>query len=69
MSVVYIALPIALGLGALGLWACIVCIRSGQFDDLDTPPLRMLLDDKAQSRESASNHTPEPLERSDNSEA
>ena len=47
MSVVYIALPIALALGALGLLACISCIRGGQFDDLETPPLRMLLDDKA----------------------
>ncbi|MCR9291164.1 MAG: cbb3-type cytochrome oxidase assembly protein CcoS [bacterium] len=46
MSVLYIALPIALLLGAAGLWACIITIRSGQYDDLDSPPLRMLIDDK-----------------------
>ena len=62
MSVVYIALPIALGLGALGLWACIACIRSGQFDDLDTPPLRMLLDDKAQNRAAGSGQVDRRIE-------
>ncbi len=51
MSVLYIALPLALALGAGGLFACIYCIRDGQFDDLDSPPLRILLEDKAKSRE------------------
>jgi len=46
MSVLYIALPIALMLGAGGLWACLYCIRDGQYDDLDTPSVRMLLDDR-----------------------
>lgn len=57
MSVLYIALPIALGLGAAGLWACVYCIRSGQFEDLDTPPFRMLIDEdpaKNASRENES---------------
>lgn len=45
MSVIYIALPIALLLGAAGMFACIRCIASGQYEDLDSPPLRMLIDD------------------------
>ncbi len=45
MNVIYIALPIALLLGGSALLACIYCIRSGQFDDLETPPLRMLTRD------------------------
>lgn len=45
MSVLYIALPLALLLGAAALIACITSIRSGQFDDLESPPLRMLIDD------------------------
>lgn len=49
MSVLYIALPIALLLGGAGMWACIVCIRAGQYDDLDTPALRMLIDDPPES--------------------
>lgn len=60
MSVVYIALPLALVLGALGLLACIACIRGGQFDDLDTPPLRMLLDDHPQSKSGGRDGDPQP---------
>ena len=49
MSVLYIALPIAIAMGATALWACVRCIRGGQFDDLDSPPVRMLIDDKPRS--------------------
>ncbi len=45
MSVLYIALPIALALAGAAVWAFVRTIRSGQMDDLDTPPLRMLTDD------------------------
>jgi cbb3-type cytochrome oxidase maturation protein len=46
MSVLYIALPIAVLLGASGLAACVYCIRGGQYDDLETPALRILIDDQ-----------------------
>ena len=46
MSVLYVALPIAIALGAAALWACVRTIRSGQFDDLESPPMRMLIDDR-----------------------
>ncbi len=46
MSVLYVALPIALLLGGSALYACIRCIRGGQFDDLESPPVRMLIDDE-----------------------
>lgn len=45
MSVLYIALPVALLLAVLAVIAFIKQVRSGQFDDLDTPPRRMLFDD------------------------
>ncbi len=45
MSVIFVALPVALLLGAAAAIACIGCIRAGQFDDLETPPLRMLIDE------------------------
>ncbi|HZW06772.1 MAG TPA: cbb3-type cytochrome oxidase assembly protein CcoS [Phycisphaerales bacterium] len=45
MEVVAIVLPIALLMGCLAVWMFIRCVRCGQFDDLDTPPLRMLTDD------------------------
>lgn len=45
MSVLYIALPLAILLGGAGLVACWYCIRTGQYDDLDSPSMRMLIDD------------------------
>jgi cbb3-type cytochrome oxidase maturation protein len=48
MSVIYVALPIALLLGAAGMFACIRCIRDGQYEDLETPPIRILIDDESQ---------------------
>lgn len=45
MSVLYIVLPLALVLAALGLGAFLWAVRKGQFDDLDTPPVRMVFDD------------------------
>lgn len=48
MSVLFIALPLALLLGAAGVTACVYCIRDGQYDDLDSPPMRILVDEKNQ---------------------
>lgn len=46
MSILFALIPLALLLLALALWAFFWAVRSGQFDDLDTPPLRILLDDE-----------------------
>ncbi len=46
MAVMYIMLPASLALAALALVACIRAARRGQFDDLDSPPIRMLVDDE-----------------------
>ncbi|TWU22211.1 Cytochrome oxidase maturation protein cbb3-type [Novipirellula galeiformis] len=46
MSVLTIALPIALALGASALVACVWSIRQGQFDDLDSASVRILVDEK-----------------------
>ena len=46
MSVVYIVLPLALLIAALALYVFIRSVRAGQMDDLDTPSLRVLHDDK-----------------------
>lgn len=45
MSVVYILLPVAGLLAAVAVAAFIWAVRRGQFDDLDTPAIRMLHDD------------------------
>ena len=46
MSVLYIALPIALLLGAAAMIACVYCIRDGQYDDLEVPAMRILTEDR-----------------------
>ena len=45
MSVIYIVLPLALLIAAAALIAFSWAARSGQLDDLNTPGVRMLLDD------------------------
>ena len=46
MSVIYVCLPVALVLAGAALWAFIRSVRSGQFDDLETPAHRILHDDE-----------------------
>ena len=45
MSVISIMLPIALVLAGFFVWLFIRSVRTGQFDDLDTPPIRAVFDD------------------------
>jgi cbb3-type cytochrome oxidase maturation protein len=43
VSILYLLIP--LGLIVLALWAFFWAVRSGQFDDLETPAVQILLDD------------------------
>lgn len=45
MTVLFIIFPLALLIAAGAVIAYIWAARTGQFDDLDTPPVRMLHDD------------------------
>ncbi len=44
MEALYIMIPFSLLLSGTALVACIWAIQKGQFDDVDTPPLRILND-------------------------
>ncbi|CAD74751.1 MAG TPA: cbb3-type cytochrome oxidase assembly protein CcoS [Rhodopirellula baltica] len=57
MSVLFIALPLALLLGAGGTIACIMCIRGGQYDDLESPAVRILIDDEPKPKQSTATKT------------
>lgn len=46
MSVIYIVVPLALIVVLVALGAYLWAVRSGQMDDLDTPPLRALFEDE-----------------------
>lgn len=45
MSVIYIALPVAVLLAAAAVAAFIWSVKHGQLDDLDGPPMRVAHDD------------------------
>lgn len=45
MNIVVILLPIALAMGAGFTYIFIRQVKSGQFDDLETPAYRMLIDE------------------------
>jgi cbb3-type cytochrome oxidase maturation protein len=45
MSVLFVAVPVALGFALGAVIAFLWTARSGQLDDLETPPLRMLQDE------------------------
>ena len=47
MSVLFIVVPLALIVVLVAVVAYVWSARVGQFDDLDTPPVRMLHDDDA----------------------
>ncbi len=46
MTGIALLIPVALGLGLLGLAAFFWSLKSGQFDDLDGAALRILIDDE-----------------------
>ncbi len=46
MSVIYILLPLALIFSATAVGVFIWATQNGQFDDLDTPGMRILFDDE-----------------------
>ncbi|MBL8869464.1 MAG: cbb3-type cytochrome oxidase assembly protein CcoS [Planctomycetaceae bacterium] len=57
MSVIYVALPVALIVAGCAVVAFTMSALRGQFDDLTTPPWRILLDDEP---------LPEPGDKSQN---
>ncbi len=45
MTMLVVLIPVALGLGALGLGAFLWSLKSGQYEDLDGAAVRILRDD------------------------
>jgi cbb3-type cytochrome oxidase maturation protein len=45
MSILYLLIPLGVMVLAVSLWAFFWAVRAGQFDDLDTPAVQILLDD------------------------
>ncbi len=45
MSILYLLIPLGMVLLGIAVWAFMWAVRSGQFDDLEGPAHRILLDD------------------------
>lgn len=45
MNIIFILIPLGLVLLAFAIWAFFWAVGSGQFDDLDSPAWRILMDD------------------------
>jgi cbb3-type cytochrome oxidase maturation protein len=51
VPILYVVVPVALLVALAAVLAFAWAVRSGQFDDVDTPALRILSDDGARDRE------------------
>ncbi len=45
MRILYLLIPMALGVVGMALWAFLWAVRNGQFDDLEGTAHRILMDD------------------------
>ena len=45
MNILFLLIPLGLVLVAIMVWAFFWAVKGGQFDDLQTPALQILLDD------------------------
>jgi cbb3-type cytochrome oxidase maturation protein len=52
VETIFVLLPLALLIAAIAVGFFIWAAKTGQFDDLDTPPVRMLFDEDPGSRDS-----------------
>lgn len=51
MEILILILPMALIISIFFVASFIMAVKKGQFDDLDTPAYRMLLDEKSSSKD------------------
>jgi cbb3-type cytochrome oxidase maturation protein len=56
MEVMVVLVPLALGLGFMGLLAFLWSLRSGQYDDLDGAAWRAIMDDDEPVQAAPSHH-------------
>ena len=45
MTILYFLVPTAIVLAGFGVWAFYWAVKTGQYDDVETPAIRVLLDD------------------------
>jgi cbb3-type cytochrome oxidase maturation protein len=60
MMILYLILPLALGFAGAAVAAFAWTVRSGQLDDIETPPRRILFEDEPAEPPAAPGDTPAP---------
>ncbi len=65
MDIIYILLPATLVLAVIAVAGYIWAVKRGQFDDLDTPALRILVEDEVSSATEHSRHVEKRVEKRD----
>lgn len=60
MNVLYVLVPLALILAAVGVVAFVWSVRSGQFEDVETPGLRVLFEEEASASDSSDSQEDRP---------
>jgi cbb3-type cytochrome oxidase maturation protein len=65
METIFVLLPLALLIAAIAVGFFIWAAKTGQFDDLDTPAVRILFDDEEPRRPAAVTASPAPGGRPD----
>ena len=51
MSIIYVLLPVSIFLALIALAFYIWAVKHGQFDDLETPAMRVLFEDEQELRQ------------------
>lgn len=59
MNIIFVSIPISLLLLAIAIWAFFWAVRSGQYDDLDSPAYSILLDEETDRRKRQRDETGE----------
>ena len=67
MTILYLLIPLGLVLLGIAVWAFMWAVRSGQFDDLEGPAHRILMDDDEEPKpaKQAEGQGEEPLQDKD----
>jgi cbb3-type cytochrome oxidase maturation protein len=60
MSILYLMIPLGILLVVAALWVFFWAVDSGQFDDLESPAWRILLDDDARPPDPGKGGKPPP---------
>ena len=53
MEILFLLIPLSLLLLGIAVWAFFWAVRNGQFDDLDSPAYRILMDDDERPQQPA----------------